>query len=142
MSPLPDKATCCGLSLLLSLIARVAVLVPAPDGLKVMSMPHVAAGTTLAPQVVDGAIANSDALVPPKVNPLMARAELPVLVSVIVLAALVEPTGTPPKLKLCGTSFTVPDETVILAVTDFVESETAVAVSVTAPPEGTVPGAV
>lgn len=142
MIPLPDKATCCGLSLLLSLIERVALLEPKLDGLNVTLMLHFPAAAILAPQGVDDASAKSFASDPVMVNPPMVSAELPVLVSVILCGGLVEPVKREPKSRLAGTSLTVPEETVMFAVTDFVESDVAVAVSVTAPPEGTLLGPV
>jgi len=142
MNPVPDNATCCGLSLLLSAIEMIAVLEPFADGLNVTLMSHVAEAATLAPQGVDDTSAKSVGLVPVMVIPLTVNAELPVFVKVAIFAGLVDPTLRAPKSKFRGTSFTEPEETVIVAARDFVESEIEVAVRVTAPPEGTLFGAV
>ena len=73
---------------------------------------------------------------------LMVSAELPVLVRVAVWAVLVRPTNTKPKSRLAGTSFTVPEEIVIVTASDLVESDAEVAVSVAVGLDGTLGGAV
>lgn len=105
-------------------------------------MSHVPAAPILALQGVGETSAKSFASGPVMLNPPMLSAELPALVSLVLCGGLVEPSKRTPKSRLAGTSLTVPEETVMLAATDFVESDVAVAVSVTAPPAGTLLGAV
>jgi hypothetical protein len=142
MTPLPDKPTCCGLSLLLSLIESVAIREPVADGLNSTLIEQFPPAATLAPHGFDDTSEKSFGLAPLIVIPLMVSAEPPVFVKAVVFGRLVELTKRIPKSMFTGTSFTVPEETVTVAATDFVESEIATAVSVTAPPDGTLLGAV
>jgi hypothetical protein len=109
-------------------------------GLKVTVRSQETPTATLEPQpfVVRE---NSPGLVPVKVVPVMFKAEVPVLVSVVV-EALVNPFFTKPKFKLAGTIFTVPLVTVTAAPADLVVSVTEVAVTVTVAGVGTAAGAV
>ena len=84
---------------------------------------------------------NSGGLFPVTVMPVMFKAEVPVLVSVVV-RALVWPSLTLPKFNVAGTILTVPLVTVIVAPADLVVSATEVAVSVTVAGVGTAVGAV
>ena len=84
---------------------------------------------------------NSPGLVPVKAVPVMDKAEVPVLVNVVV-KALVRPSLTVPKFKLAGAIFTVPLVTVTVAPADLVVSLTEVAVTITVAGLGTPTGAV
>ncbi len=138
--PVPDKLTCCGLSGLLSAIERAAAWEPRLPGLNVTAIVHEFPAGTLLPHVF--VCANSLDLVPVVVIPEILSAAVPVLVRVIVRGVLFLFTRTPPKLRLAGTSSTVPAETVIAAVADFVGSSTEVAVNTKAGLAGSAAGAV
>ena len=86
--------------------------------------------------------AKSFGLVPVNVIELIVRAEFPVLVKTTFWAGLVVPVNLLPKFRSTGTSFTVPEETVIMTAAVLLVSLTDVAVRVIVPPEGTLPGAV
>jgi hypothetical protein len=73
---------------------------------------------------------------------LMVSAELPVLVRIVVWAGLLRPVSSDPKSRSSGTSFTLPEETVIVSASDLLESDAEVAVSVTLGLDGTLAGAV
>ena len=139
---MPLRLTCCGLSVLLSLMSIVALREPPLAGLKVIPMVHVPPAATLVPQGVAGDRAKSFGLVPVNMIELIVRVEFPVLVKTTFWAGLVVPVNLNPKFRSTGTSFTVPEETVIVTAADFVESLTDAAVKVIAPPAGTLPGAV
>jgi len=106
-------------------------------GLKVTVRSQETPTATLEPQ----AFVVRENSVPVKVVPVIFKAEVPVLVSVVV-KALVNPSFTVPKLKLAGTIFTVPLVTVTVAPADLVVSVTEVAVTVTIAGVGTAAGAV
>lgn len=72
----------------------------------------------------------------------MFRFPLPVLVSVVTITRLVRPTTTTPKLRLAGTSFTVPAVMVMVADSDLVVSSTETAFSAAVGLVGTDAGAV
>lgn len=138
--PCPAKVTCCGLSALLSVMVRTALYATALTGLKVTVRSQETPRATLEPQAFV-VRENSPGLVPVKVVLVMVRAEVPVLVNVVV-KALVRPSLTVPKFKLAGTIFTVPLVTVTVAPADLVVSLTEVAVTVTVAGVGTPTGAV
>ena len=129
--PVPDKLTCCGLSVLLSVIERLAVNWPVVLGLKTTEIPQEAAAATLEPQPLL-LTEKSAALVPVMLTPVMLRAEPPVFVSVTDWGWLVMFSTTVPKSRLKGTIWTVPVESAIATVEILVVSVTDVAVSVTA----------
>jgi hypothetical protein len=96
--------------LVLSVRVRVAERDPATVGVKVTVTRHVPSGLIVpdAGQVVAGVIAKSEALAPLIAIPLTIKATLELVsVSVDVLAALVVPTVTPPKLIDAGNSVAV-----------------------------------
>jgi hypothetical protein len=63
-SPVPDRATACGLVAALSAMVRVAVRVPPAVGLKVTVTLHVPLGGTVAPEQVSALLVKSLAFVP------------------------------------------------------------------------------
>lgn len=97
-------------------------------------------GATLRPQLLVLRV-NSGGLAPVTVMLVILKAELPVLVSVVV-KDLVRPVFTVPNSKLAGAIFTVPLVKVIVAAADLVVSVTDVGVSVTVAGVGRVMGAV
>ncbi len=140
--PVPDNCICCGLSVLLSLIETLALREPIFVGLKITPMVHELPVATLVPHGFVGLREKSLGLVPVMVMLLMVSAEVPVLVRVAVWAVLLRPMSWLPNSRSTGTSFTVPDETVIVTAFDLVESDADVAVSVTVGLDGTLAGAV
>jgi hypothetical protein len=134
--PVPDKLTFCGLSELLSVMERVALNVPKVFGAKVTVMMQDTPAATLEPQVF---FWEKEVLATAML--LMLSAVLPVLVSVTVRDAL-KFVLMVPKARLSGTSFTVPLVSVTMALPDFVESVTEVAVTATVAGLGTAAGAV
>jgi len=97
---------------------------------------------TLVPHGFVGLTEKSPGLVPVIVMLLMVSAELPVLVRIVVWAGLGWPKSLKPKSRSSGTSFTLPEETVIVTAADLAESDAEVAVSVTLGGDGTLGGAV
>lgn len=85
--PVPVSATVWGELVALSTTVRVAVSVPATDGVKVMERVQVAPAATLLPQVL--VWLKVAAFVPLRLMELMASVAEPVLVSVTVCAGLV-----------------------------------------------------
>jgi hypothetical protein len=134
--------TICGLSVLLSAIERLAVRLLTALGVNVIPILHVLPAATLFPQGVAVESAKSAASAPVKVNVLTAKSDAPVFVRTTVCTGLVVFTRRLPKLMLAGSSMTAPVEIVMVAETDFVLSETDVAVSVTGPLAGREGGAV
>ena len=138
--PRPVKVMSCGLSVLLSLTFRTALKVTELTGLKVTVRVQDAPAATLAPQVFALTV-NSAGFVPVKVGVFMVKAEVPVLVRVVV-SDLVRVVFTVPKFRLAGAIFTVPLVNVTVAMADFVASVTEVAVTATVAGVGTAAGAV
>jgi hypothetical protein len=99
---------------------RLAVRRPVPEGLKVTEIVQEPSTGTLTPQVFDAV--KSFGSEPVSEIDVIVSNVLPVLVSVMVCGALVLPTVLAPKLSLLGTSFTVPLESVIAELADFVAS--------------------
>lgn len=100
-----------------------------------------APAATLAPQVF-AVTENWTGFVPVKVGVFMVKAEVPVLVRVVI-SDLVRVIFTKPKFRLAGTIFTVPLVNVTVAMADFVASVTEVAAMATVAEEvGTAAGAV
>lgn len=142
-SPFPDKATSWGLSLLLSLIDKLAVRVPAAVGVNVIAMLQLLPAAALLPQGVGWVRAKSPGSVPVKVNGFIVKADVPVFVRTTDCGKLgVEFRYLLPKSRLVGTSMTVPVEIEMDAELVFVLSVTEMAVSVTGPLGGTAAGAV
>jgi len=97
-------------------------------------------GATLRPQLLVLRV-NSGGLAPVTVMLVMLKAELPVLVSVVV-KDLVRPVFTVPKSKFAGAILTLPVVKVIVAAADLVVSVTDIGVSVTVVGVGRAVGAV
>ena len=144
---LPDKATCCGLSELLSLMDKDAFEVPVAVGLKVTVIVQDAPAATLEAQSFVWAKTG----VPPVVVIEMLSiesAEVPVFVSVVAWGwmLVVHPGGEGRNLQLkarrAGTSFTVPPVRVMVAFEDLVASVAEIALRVTVAFAGSVAGAV
>jgi len=135
-NPVPDKLTCCGLSVLLSVMVRSPAVVPVSVGLKTTEMVQVTPAPTLAPQ----SFVWSN--LPLVVMPVTFRLEVPVLVTETVFGLLVAPVATTPKFKLLGTSFALPMVKVIEAMAAAVALSTDVALRVTSGFEGTAGGGV
>jgi hypothetical protein len=121
---------------------RLALRLPLEAALNVIPILQMLPFATLLPQGLVGESAKSAEFVPVKVIGFIVKAEVPVFVSVTVSAELVVFTRWTPKSRLAGTSITVPVVTVMLALLDFVLSETEAAVRVTGLEDGTEPGAV
>jgi hypothetical protein len=138
--PRPAKITCCGLSVLLSVMVREALYPTGAAGLKLTVRLQEMPGATLRPQAF-ALKANSGGLAPVTVMPETLKAEVPVLVSVVV-KDLVRPVFTVPKAKVAGAIFTVPFVNMIVAAADLVVSVTDVGVSVTVVGFGRAAGAV
>ena len=138
--PRPAKVTCCGLSVLLSLMVREALYPTGAAGLKVTIRVHEMPGATLRPQLLVLRV-NSGGLAPVTVMLVILKAELPVLVSVVV-KDLVRPVFTVPNSKLAGAILTLPVVKVIVAAADLVVSVTDIGVSVTVVGVGRAVGAV
>jgi hypothetical protein len=100
-TPVPVKATVCGLPLALSFTVSVPVLVPVAVGVKVTSIAQLAPAATLAPHVL--VCANSP-LIP--ILPIVS-AVLPVLLRLIACAALLVPTNWFPNDRGLGDRVTV-----------------------------------
>jgi hypothetical protein len=117
--PVPVRVTDCGEPAALSASETDAVKVAADAGVKVIAIEHIAPAATDVPQVLVSA--KSVELGPVMETLLMESAALPVLVSVTVCAALVEPTcavkvsGPVAERETTGAGVTVP---VPLRVTD------------------------
>ena len=94
--PVPLNATVCGESVALSVTLTVPARVPAAVGVKVMEIVQLAAAVRLAPQVFVSAKSPEAAI------DVTLIAALPVFVSVIVWAELVEPTACAVKVRLAG----------------------------------------
>ena len=86
-TPVPLKAAACGLPVALSVTATLAVRVPVAVGLKVTLIMQLAPAPRLARQL--WVWVKSPLLVPVMAKPLMISAAVPVLDSVMDLAALV-----------------------------------------------------
>jgi len=140
LDPLPDKRTCCGLPVLLSLMERLALRGPDAVGLNVTVMVQEFPALTLVPQVV--VREKSPCSVPVIVMLVMLSVVFPVLVSVVAWGELEWPICTVPKLRLAGTSLTVPTVIVIDEPTAAFVSATGVAMIATLGSDGTVVGAV
>jgi hypothetical protein len=113
--PAPVRVLVCGEPLALSETLRIAVAEPVAVGAKVTERVHEEFAARDAPQVFD-AMANTEALAPPRVTELIERAALPALVRVKVLAELVVPAVTLPKFAeagvraACGAGAAVPEQ--------------------------------
>jgi hypothetical protein len=118
---------------------RSALRGPLTVGLKVTVMPQELPAPRLVMHVCAGE--KSPELVPVVLILVMLSVVPPVLVSVVVWGLLVRPTCTVPKLRLDGTSFTVPTVRVKVTLAILVVSSTEVAVRVTIGLAGTVAGA-
>jgi hypothetical protein len=139
---MPDNTTSWGLSVLLSLMDRLAVREPVEAGLKVRPMLQLLPAATLVPQGVACVNVKSPGSLPVKVIAVTLRADAPVFVRTTVCTALVVLISLLPKSRLEGTSSTVPVETAMVALSNLELSEIEVAVSVTGPLAGTDAGAV
>ena len=80
--PVPERLTVCGLPLALSVRVTAAVRVPLAAGVKVTLMVQLAPAATLDPQLL--VCAKSLGFVPMSARLEMLKAELPVLLSVMV----------------------------------------------------------
>ena len=89
--PVPERLTVWGLPLALSVMARVAARVPLVKGVKVTLRVQLAPAATLEPQLL--VWAKSPVFEPKMATLVMFKAELPELVSVTALVALVELTA-------------------------------------------------
>ena len=90
MTPVPLRATDCGLLLALSVMETVALRLPLVVGVKVTLMVQFDPAASVLDPVGQVVVwAKSPALVPARLMLLMVRAALPLLVSVTVWAALV-----------------------------------------------------
>jgi len=127
---------------LLSPIERLAARAPGAFGVKVNPMLQLPPAATLAPHGAVCVSAKSPGLAPAKVIVLIVKADVPVLVRTTMCEGLVELTNRLPKSMLAGSNITEPDEIAMDAKTNFVLSDTEVAVNVTGPFAGTDAGAV
>src|SRR6266568_3815869 len=107
-APEPESATVCGLLLAESANASVAVRVPDTVGLNTTLTEQLAAAARLVPQVWPE-IAKSPGLLPPMLMLLMVMEELVPLLSLVLCAALVEPTAIFVNPRLVGDTVTLPD---------------------------------
>jgi hypothetical protein len=144
VAPVPVRPTACGLPVALSAILIEAVRVPAAVGLNVTLIVQFAVAASDAGQVL--VWAKSPALVPVTLTLVIVNAALPLLVSVMLCAALVVPTVCELKVKLVGASVTagpLAPVTVPVAVTVTLDVPSVVRISVceTAPPDAPVGGA-
>ena len=96
---------------------------------------------TLAPQVLAVTENSLVGPLPVTVGVFMVKAEVPVLVT-LMFKDLLLVVFTEPKLKLAGTTLTVPVVNVTVEMADFVASVTEVAVTATVAGVGTAGGAV
>ena len=94
--PAPAKLTSCGLPTALSVIVSKPVLLPDAVGVNVTLMVQFAPGATLAPQELSWAKS------PVTVILLMSSGAEPLLVMVMVIAALVTPRGWLGNVRLVG----------------------------------------
>ena len=85
-NPVPDKVTCCGLSVLLSVMTRFAARGPRCFAVKITLMLHVLPAATLVPHGLAAVSAKS--LTPTTATLLTVRVDPPVFVSTTVWAAL------------------------------------------------------
>ena len=97
-APVPVRATACGLAGALSEKLSEALRLPMADGVKVRLTVHVSLGVTVAP-VQWSVLAKSVALVPFSATDETVRFAVPVLVSVMVCAALVVSMVCEPKVR-------------------------------------------
>lgn len=107
VTPVPERGTLCGLPPALSVILTVALREPATEGENVTLIVQLAPDASVAGlsgQLADSA--KSAAFVPPTAILLIVSGAVPLLVRVIVCAALVVPTFWLPKLALAGLSVT------------------------------------
>jgi hypothetical protein len=91
--PVPLRLTICGLFKALSVIVRLAALVPLAVGVKVTLTAQVALGITVAPVQVSALLAKSLAFAPPIVAVEMVKFAVPLLVTVTPWPALAVPTS-------------------------------------------------
>jgi uncharacterized membrane protein YecN with MAPEG domain len=94
----PDNATCCGLSVLLSLTVRFAVKVPIALGRKVTVIVQDSPEPRLVPQVL--VWENCVGLVPVRLMLEMLSAPGPVLVSIVVRVRKPRFADVEPKLRM------------------------------------------
>ena len=92
-APPPPRDTTCGLPAALSVMVNEPVLLPVAVGVNVTLMAQLAPAATDGPQVL------SSAKSPVMVIPAMAKAAVPVLDSVTVWGALVDPNAWLEKVK-------------------------------------------
>jgi hypothetical protein len=91
--PVPLRATLCGLFAALSVIVRLAVLVPLAVGVKVTLTAQLPFGITVAPVQVSALLPKSLAFVPVSPTLVIVRFPDPVLVTVSVCAVLFVPSS-------------------------------------------------
>jgi hypothetical protein len=103
----PDRDAVCGLLPAESVNTRLAVRVPATDGVKVMVTEQLDEAIKVDPQVLLE-IAKSDAFVPVMAILLMEMADVPVLLNVTDFGELVEPIATFANVTLVGDTDTPP----------------------------------
>ena len=99
--PVPERITVCGLVAASSVKTSVPEAAPRADGEKVMPTEHLAAAARLAPQVLVVMLKPALAAMPPTLS-----ATFWLLVRVTVLALLVPPRATDPRLRLVVDSVT------------------------------------
>src|SRR5579862_3303457 len=104
-APVPLTPTCCGLPAALSVTLTVALRAPVVVGLNVTLMVQLAPAASELAQVL--ACAKSPGSVPAIVMLMPVIAIVPTFLNVTVLAALVVPVVTEPKLRLAGVSSAV-----------------------------------
>ena len=102
---MPLKLTVCGLPVALSVMASDALRAPAAEGVKVTLIVQLAPAATLAPQLL--VWAKSTEFAPPSAMLEMLSEALPVLESVTVCAALVEPIFSWPNARLVAERLTM-----------------------------------
>jgi hypothetical protein len=107
--PVPESATVCGLPLAESATLSVAERDPLVLGLNVTEMLQLAFAARLDPQLLLD-MTKSPALLPAMPTLLIVIAELVLLLSVAVSAALLEPTFTEPNENEVGLIVTLPLE--------------------------------
>jgi hypothetical protein len=100
IAPVPERGTVCGLPAALSVNERLALRVPAAEGVKITLMVQLALGLKLEPQLLVSE--KSAAFVPVTVILVSEREETPVFVSVTGCEALGEPTAVVAKERLVG----------------------------------------
>ena len=99
-TPVPVRATVCGVPAALSSILIEALRVPAAAGVNVTVIVQLAWDTRDAPQLF--VCEKSLLLIPVRVMPVIPKTEPPVLVSVATWDALVVPVDTLPKPRVVG----------------------------------------